>query len=170
MVTSEAHSPVLASDSARHFDTFFRTEYPRLLRVLSAADLSADDALQEAFTKAALSWSRISAYDDPAGWVRHVAVRRMLDERRSSKRKRAAIERLDARSVPDTHDRDAALDLATAIGELPARQRVALSLFYLGGLTSSETGEAMGISAGAVRFHLHEARIRLRERLEVRDD
>jgi len=30
--------------------------------------------------------------------------------------------------------------------------------------------EAMGISAGAVRFHLHEARARLRERLEVHDD
>jgi RNA polymerase sigma factor (sigma-70 family) len=170
VLTSEAHSPVLASDSARQFDTFFRTEYPRLLRVLSAADLSADDALQEAFTKAALSWNRISAYDDPAGWVRHVAVRRMLDERRSSRRKRAAIERLDALSIPDIDDRDASLDLVAAIGELPTRQRVALSLFYLGGLTSAETGDAMGISAGAVRFHLHEARTRLRQRLEVRDD
>ena len=169
VLTSEAHSPVLASDSARHFDTFFRSEYPRLLRVLSAADLSADDALQEAFTKAALSWNRISAYEDPAGWVRKVAVRRMLDERRSSRRKRAAIERLDAISIPDIDDHDASLDLAAAIGELPTRQRVALSLFYLGGLTSAETGDAMGISAGAVRFHLHEARARLRERLEVRD-
>ncbi len=160
----------MADDSVRHFENFFRTEYPRLLRVLSAADLGADDALQEAFTKAALAWEVISAYEDPAGWVRHVAVRRLLDERRSSLRKRAAIERLHARSAPATHDRDAALDLAAAIGELPARQRVALSLFYLGGLTSAETGDAMGISAGAVRFHLHEARIRLRERLEVRDD
>jgi RNA polymerase sigma-70 factor (ECF subfamily) len=170
VVISEAHSPVLAADSARHFDTFFRTEYPRLLRVLSAADVSADDALQEAFTKAALAWKVISTYDDPAGWVRHVAVRRMLDERRSSKRKRAAIERLNARVPNHASDPDAALDLAAAIGELPTQQRVALSLVYLGGLTSAETGEAMGISPGAVRFHLHEARIRLRKRLEVRDD
>ena len=44
------------------------------------------------------------------------------------------------------------------------------SITQLGGLTSTETGEAMGISAGAVRFHLHEARVRLRERLEVRHD
>jgi hypothetical protein len=39
-----------------------------LLSVLSAADSSADDALQEAFTKAALDWARISQYEDPAGW------------------------------------------------------------------------------------------------------
>ncbi len=160
----------MTADPARHFDAFFQSEYPRLLRVLSSADLSADDALQEAFAKAALSWARISTYEDPAGWVRHVAVRRLLDERRSSRRKHAAIERLEARWVPDTTDRDASMDLATAIGELPTQQRVALSLFYLGGLTSAETGEAMGISAGAVRFHLHEARARLRERLAVRDD
>ena len=170
MATSEAHSSVVTADPARHFDSFFQSEYPRLLRVLSSADLSADDALQEAFAKAALSWARISTYEDPAGWVRHVAVRRLLDERRSSRRKRAAIERLEARWEPDTADRDASMDLAAAIGELPTQQRVALSLFYLGGLNSTETGEAMGISAGAVRFHLHEARARLRERLEVRDD
>jgi RNA polymerase sigma-70 factor (ECF subfamily) len=160
----------VAAASARPFDTFFELEYPRLLRVLSAADLSAADALQEAFTKAALSWSRISAYEDPAGWVRRVAVRHILDERRSLRRKRAAIDRLGALSEPDGGDRDASVDLATAIGGLPTQQRVALSLFYLGGLTSTETGEAMGISAGAVRFHLHEARARLRERLAVRDD
>jgi RNA polymerase sigma-70 factor (ECF subfamily) len=138
--------------------------------VLSAADVSADDALQEAFTKAALSWKVISGYEDPAGWVRHVAVRRMLDERRSSRRKRAAIERLNARLPAFTADPDASLDLATAIGELPAQQRVALSLVNIGGLTTKQTGEAMGISAGAVRFHLHEARTRLRKRLEVRHD
>jgi RNA polymerase sigma factor (sigma-70 family) len=170
VMTSAAHSPVLAADSARQFDTFFRAEYPRLLRVLSAADVSADDALQEAFTKAAISWKLISTYEDPAGWVRHVAVRRLLDERRSSRRKRAAIERLEARRAPDHEDHDAALDLTAAIRELPTQQRIALSLFYLGGLTSAETGDAMGISAGAVRFHVHEARVRLRGRLEVRDD
>jgi RNA polymerase sigma factor (sigma-70 family) len=169
VATSEAHSPVLAAASTRQFDQFFESEYPRLLRVLSSADLSAADALQEAFAKAALQWTRISHYEDPAGWVRHVAVRHLLDERRSTRRKWAAIERLEARQTDDV-DRDASMDLAAAIGELPPQQRIALSLFYLGGLTSIETGEAMGISAGAVRFHLHEARARLRELLEVRDD
>jgi RNA polymerase sigma factor (sigma-70 family) len=168
--TCAAHSPVVAADNTRQFDEFFRAEYPRLPRVLSAADLSADDALQEAFSKAAASWTRISTYDDPAGWVRLVAVRRMLDERRSSRRKHAAIERLESASEADGRDHDASIDLATAIGRLPKQQRVALSLFYLGGLNSTETGEAMGITAGAVRFHLHEARATLRERLEVHHD
>jgi RNA polymerase sigma-70 factor (ECF subfamily) len=165
-----ADSPIVAVDGTRDFDGFFRVEYPRLLRVLSAADVSADDALQDAFTKAALAWRRISKYEDPAGWVRRVAVHRMLDERRSVRRKHAAIERMHALAPTDVDDGDATLDLARAIDLLPTRQRVALSLFYLGGLTSAETGAAMGITAGTVRFHLHEARARLRELLEVRDD
>jgi len=147
----------------RNFDDFYRTEYPRLLRVLSAADVSAADALQEAFTKAASAWIRISAYDDPAAWVRRVAVHHMLNERRSRRRRDAAVETLGVLSGSEPVDHERRLDLAAAIDVLPARQRVALTLFYLGGLTSEQTADAMAISAGAVRFHLHEARNRLRE-------
>ena len=160
----------MAADGTRDFDAFFRIEYPRLRRLLSTADLHADDALQEAFTKAALSWPRLAGYDDPAGWVRRVAVRRILNERRSSRRRHAAMERLEAPTDPTVADRESAIDLTRAIRALPKQQRVALTLFYLGGLTSAETGDAMGISVGAVRFHLHEARARLRELMEVRDD
>ncbi len=165
-----AHSSFVAAGPGRGFEEFFAVEYPRLLRVLTAADATADDALQEAFTRAAVSWRRVSKYDDPAGWVRLVAVRRMLDERRSERRKHAALARLDASVAIDDADADAALDLAAAIDQLPKQQRVALALFYVGGLTSTEVGDAMGISAGAVRFHLHEARNRLRTMLEVHDD
>src|ERR1700712_1685674 len=111
-MTSRAPSPVVPVDSTPHFDAFFRAEYPRLLRVLSGADLSADDALQEAFTKAALSWKRISAYDDPAGWAPPGAGRRIPDARRSWSRRGAAVPRLPDQAVTDLDDRDASLDLA----------------------------------------------------------
>jgi RNA polymerase sigma-70 factor (ECF subfamily) len=152
------------------FDAFFQVEYPRLLRVLSAADASAADALQEAFTKAAAAWSRVSRYEQPAAWVRRVAVHRMLNERRSTRRRDAAVERLGATSATEGIDREALLDLAVAIDALPKQQRIALTLFYLGGLTSAETADAMELSAGAVRFHLHQARDALRGILGVPDE
>jgi len=155
---------------ARSFDEFYRSEYPRLLRVLSAADLSAADALQEAFTKAAAAWTRVCSYDDPAAWVRRVAVHQMLNERRSRRRRDAAVDTLGIVSQLEPVDHEQSLDLAVAIDSLPTRQRVALSLFYLGDLTSAQTADAMGISDGAVRFHLHQARDRLREMLGVHDE
>jgi RNA polymerase sigma-70 factor (ECF subfamily) len=150
------------------FDDFYRVEYPRLLRILSAAGSGAADALQEAFTKAATAWPQVSAYEHPAAWVRRVAVRRMLNERRSMRRRDAAISRLAAVVPAESVDREELLDLAMAIDTLPAQQRIAVTLFYLGGLTSAETAAAMGISAGAVRFHLHEARNRVRDILGAR--
>ena len=165
--TAESTRVTAGADDS--FDAFFAAEYPRLLRLLSAADVTADDALQEAFAKAALAWRRISEYEDPAGWVRLVAVRRLLDQRRSERRRRAAVDRLEASATRAVRDPDTSIDLGRAIDALSPQQRVALTLFYLGGLTSEEAGEAMGITAGAVRFHLHEARARLRERMEVRD-
>jgi RNA polymerase sigma-70 factor (ECF subfamily) len=156
------------TEPLRSFDDFYRVEYPRLLRVLTAADSSAADALQEAFTKAATAWPQVSGYEHPAAWVRQVAVRRMLNERRSARRRDAAIERLVAVAPADPVDREELLDLAMAIDTLPTRQRIALTLFYLGGLTSAETAAAMDISAGAVRFHLHEARNRVRDILGAR--
>lgn len=167
MSARRPHSAGVVSPRAT-FAEFFETEYPRLLRVLSPAGARAEDALQEAFSRAAVAWRRIGRYDDPAGWVRLVAVRRLLDERRSEGRRAAAIERLGATLPLDT-DHDRAIDITAAIRHLPTRQRVALVLFYLDGLTSAEVGAVMGISAGAVRFHLHEARKRLRPLLEVRD-
>ena len=156
------------TEPLRSFDDFYLVEYPRLLRVLTAADSSAADALQEAFTKAAAAWPQVSAYEHPAAWVRQVAVRRMLNERRSTQRRDAALERLAAVAPADSVDREELLDLAMAIDTLPTRQRIAVTLFYLGGLTSAETAAAMDISAGAVRFHLHEARNRVREILGAR--
>jgi RNA polymerase sigma-70 factor (ECF subfamily) len=92
----------------------------------------------------------------------------MLNERRSTRRRDAALERLAAVAPADSVDREELLDLAMAIDTLPARQRIAVTLFYLGGLTSAETAAAMDISAGAVRFHLHEARNRVRDILGAR--
>jgi len=159
----------LGADPRPNFDEFFDAEYPRLVRVLGPIGTGAEDAVQEAFTQAALRWRRVSRYDDPAGWVRRVAVNRMLNERRRVSRHERAVERLAAREE-DAPDADASIDLTAAIRALPRQQRIAIALFYGAGLSSADTGEAMGISAGAVRFHIHEARKTLRARLEVDDE
>ena len=48
------------------------------------------------------------------------------------------------------------------MAELSDRQREALEAYYHDGMSTAEAAEAMGISAGAVRFHLSEARSSLR--------
>jgi RNA polymerase sigma-70 factor (ECF subfamily) len=48
---------------------------------------------------------------------------------------------------------------------LPRQQRLSLALFYVDGLSVAETAATLGISEGAVKFHLHQGRSTLRGQL-----
>jgi RNA polymerase sigma-70 factor (ECF subfamily) len=156
-------------------EDYFRAHYARLVRALTLVCGShelAADAVQEAFVKAHLRWRRISRYDDPIGWIRRVAINRLHDERRRRGRHDRAVDRL-AVEVDDVveppHPSDVT-DLTAAIADLPRQQRLAVALYYLEGLSVSETATTLELSDGAVKFHLHQARQRLRDALRGGDD
>ena len=54
------------------------------------------------------------------------------------------------------------------LSQLPDRQRTAMALFYIDGLSVEQTADAMGLSTGAVKFHLNKGRAKLRPLLENR--
>lgn len=106
-------------------------------------------------------WGSIRHYDDPVGWVRRVALNLLHDEHRRSSRKRRAIARLAAEPVatgaPAEPD-----ELGVLLASLPDRQRTAMALFYVEGLSVAEVAAAMELAEGSVKSHLHDARRRLR--------
>ena len=149
------------------FDETFRTSFEPMVRSLALACGNrevAADAVQDAFTRAYARWRRISRYDDPTGWIRHVALNRVRDHFRHAERGRRAVERLGGRAEVRSEDLAPADpdDLLTTVAELPHQQRVAVSLFYVEQLSVHEVAEAMGLSEGAVKYHLHAGRERLR--------
>ena len=158
-----------ADGAPADFDALFRAHFPPMVRALSVACGDADvaaDAVQEAFVKAYARWRRISRYDDPVGWVRHVALNGIRDHFRRASRGRVAVERLGARTEftapgPDLPDGTLAL-----LADLPPQQRTALALFYVSDCSVAEIAGAMGISEGAVKYHLHAGRTALRPRVE----
>ena len=150
-------------------DELFRAHYARLVRSLTVVcddrELAAD-AVQEAFVKAHLRWRQLRHYEDPIGWVRRVAVNLLRDDQRRAGRKRRAVERLAARTETTTEDvhRDVYRDeeLAALLASLPRQQRLCVALFYVEGLTVAEIASTLGLSEGAVKYHLHQGRERLR--------
>ena len=64
---------------------------------------------------------------------------------------------IDGPSPPD--------DAAALLAKLPPQQRIAMSLYYIGGLSVAEVASAMSLSTGAVKFHLNQGRERLRPAL-----
>jgi DNA-directed RNA polymerase specialized sigma24 family protein len=62
-----------------------------------------------------------------------------------------------------------ATEVWDALASLPLRQRQALALRYLLGMTQAEVAEAMGVAAGTAAATLHTARRNLAGRLRVDD-
>lgn len=136
---------------------------------LTADREDAADAVQDAFLAAHRHWRRISVYDDPAGWVRRVAVNRLSNRRRGLGRRDAAMRRLSSQPLlPDPTPAD--LDLADAVKALPRGQRLAVGLHYLADLSVDDVAAAMGVAPGTVKSQLHDARLALARHLEVLDD
>ena len=153
---------VIVSES---LDTLFRANYARLVRALAvvAGDQErAADAVQEAFVKAHLHWWRVKSLEDPVGWIRRVAINRLRDEHRRFRRKQAALARLDGLPRQHAVEPSAEADTAAMLASLPRQQRLAMALFYVDDLSVDEVATTLGISAGAVKFHLHQGRERLR--------
>jgi RNA polymerase sigma-70 factor (ECF subfamily) len=152
------------------WEELFDREFERLVRSLGVAFGADDaaDAVQEAFIAADRSWWRVCRYDDPAGWVRRVAVNRLLNGRRDRRRRAAIVAAI--RPVDETTLDETVLDLRREVLALPPRMRAAVCLHYLAGLSTAEVADALGISAGTIKSTLHDARRRLRVSLEVTDD
>lgn len=153
------------TDVSRLFDG----EYGRLVRSLGVAfdPVDAADAVQEAFIQADRRWDEVSRLDDPAGWIRRVALNRLLNGRRDRRRRREILE-----TIRPTIDADLTadlLDLRRSVAALPDRMRAAVCLHYLADLSVDEVAVALEVSAGTVKSNLHDARIRLRSVMEVSD-
>ena len=160
----DAPAPSVAATPVPGFEDTFRRHYPSLVRALTAACGDAEvaaDCVQDAWVKAHLRWRRISRYDNPVAWVRRVAIHKMRDHfRREARASRAR--QLLAAEVGLTSEATFDEDATTMLAALPPRQRLAMSLYYVEGLSVSEVAAAMSLSEGAVKFHMSQGRARLR--------
>jgi RNA polymerase sigma-70 factor (ECF subfamily) len=131
----------------------------------------AEDIAQETFLRL---WTEAGRYRPEKArlgtWLYRIAANLCLDAAR-----RPHPEALDAAPEP-VDERPGAEDalaqrqqedgIGTAIAALPERQRMAVTLFYSGGLGNAEIAAAMDLSTGAVESLLVRARRSLRRNLE----
>lgn len=175
-LANRAETQAGAVSDTRDFDHFFLTHYDGLLRSLTAITGSrerADDCVQEAFIRAFARWRRIRRYDNPVTWVRRVAINLSRDENRSEtrRRRREDLERpVMSASVPSPEDGVVDdIGLVGLFGRLTPQQRAVAALFYVEDVSVAEIAASLGITTGAVKFHLNKARTSLRALLEMEE-
>lgn len=145
------------------YDEFYERTAPVLLRQLHAftGDYGeAQDCVQEAYTRAWQRWSRISAYDEPAAWVRQVAIRYATNRVRKARNMLIAYARHGPVETAEGLEPDAvaAVDL---LRRLPDKQRQALVLHHLVDMPVAEVARFVGTSEGTVKSRLSRGRAAL---------
>jgi RNA polymerase sigma factor (sigma-70 family) len=151
---------------ALSFEEFFRAEHPRLFRALClmVGDRhQAEDIAQVAFLRLYERWDRVSAMDNPQGYLYRTAMNEFRNQYRRAVRatKRALMTGPpdDAFKVIDDHDA-----VVRALQDLVPQQRAAIVLTSLLGYSSEEAGEMLGLAASTVRVLGARAREAMRSR------
>ncbi|MCD0442400.1 sigma-70 family RNA polymerase sigma factor [Glycomyces sp. A-F 0318] len=158
----------LTAASRPDFDGFYAANVNPITAQIRAyvGDLAeAEDLVAEAFCRALGRWRTISAYDNPAVWVRRVAWNLAT----SRLRRRAVLRRLLLRQRPAHVEgpRPDRIDLEQALAELKERHRKAVVLYYLADMTTAEIAEQEGVAETTVRSWLTRGRAALAERLRI---
>jgi RNA polymerase sigma-70 factor (ECF subfamily) len=161
--------PVLTSEIER----VFREEYARavsvLVRVCGDID-AAEEAVQDAFTRAVEQWPSTGLPPSPAGWIITTARNRAIDRfRREASRdeRQAEADLLFRRDQPieETAVRDDQLRLIFTCCHpaLAMPARVALTLRLLGGLSTVEIARAFLVQEATMGQRIARAKAKIRD-------
>ena len=155
------------------FDALLHLHRERLwavaLRTLGDRDEAAD-ALQDALLKAYRAAASYRGDAAVSTWLHRIVVNACLDRiRRRQARPTVPLPDDDARSLASPIDaiaaRDTAMDVQTALAELPAEQRAALVLVDVQDYPVAEAAEILGVAVGTVKSRCARGRARLAVRL-----
>lgn len=160
----------MIAGATRDAAAFCAEEYPQLVRTLSlyVGDRHvAEEIAQEALLRACRRWAKVSTLESPGGWTWRVATNLANSHFRRLRAARRARRRLAEQTDIVRHDPDGAdaVDVRRAVAGLPERQRAAMVLRHVQGLSIEQTAERMGCSSDSVRSLTKRATATLRDRL-----
>jgi len=160
----------LTRDVAVPFEEFFELQHARLfgaLSVMTGDRFEAEEVMQDAFLKVWERWDRVSAMDEPVGFLYRTAMnlyRKRLRRAGVAMRKAVNLARQDdALDAVETRD-----EAARLLRTLTPREREAIVLTAYLGYSTEEAGKLLGIKANTVRVLTMRARDSLRRTVEER--
>ena len=167
----------LAAGDREALAPLMERHYPRLYRLALSYVRNPDDALdvvQETFVKAFRKADRWDGSTEAGPWLSRVAVNQSIDRWRRNRRRQATFTPLAegdhdeslAAGGPDPDRRVLRREmrdrLATALEDLPERQRAVVVLRHYQEMSLDEIAQTLGMRLGTVKSTLHRALGRMR--------
>lgn len=149
-----------------HWDSVYR-----LLARLTGHQHDADELTQETFLRALAGWKSFTAGTNVRAWLLRIASNLFLDETRRRKRRpetAVALEPAGPAKEPgaDLETREQAALAQALVAELGETTRLVFHLRLTEELSFRDIGQMAGISEEAARWHMHQARTKLVERMQ----
>lgn len=151
------------------FERVLEAHGPAVLRFCAAqaGPNRTEDVFQETMIAALRSLDQVRDPGAVRSWLFAIAARKAIDSHRERARSPEPVadpEPLEVASGDDANDADAIVDdeIWSRVRELPAKQREAVALRFLGDLSHRQIAAAMQISEPAARRNVFEGLKRLR--------
>ncbi len=161
-------------DAKQAVEALFREESGRIIATLIRISGSfdwAEEAMQEAFTSALMSWPEKGIPQNPAAWIIAAAHRKLIDQSRRERTRREKQDSLkyetQAASLPEAPmslpDDRLRLIFTCCHPALQQGAQVALTLRTLGGLTTTEIAKAFLTPEATLAQRLVRAKRKIRD-------
>ena len=143
----------------------------RVARRILGSHEEADEAAQETFVRAYRSLSGFRGESRLRTWLIRIALNVSRTIGASRERTASLEEAADAIDAGESAEaaagrQEAGAAVRRAVAGLPPRQREVVLLKVFSDLTYEEVAAVMGLTAGAVKAHFHQAVSNLRRRME----
>lgn len=108
-------------------------------------------------------------------WMTRITINHIIDEFRQNQKYRAAMQHTEDFSLIKTaqHDwpemKNETPEIMSAIEKLPLATRTVFTLYTIDGYKHKEIAELMQISENTSKAHFHQAKLKLRELLNLKD-
>jgi RNA polymerase sigma-70 factor (ECF subfamily) len=158
MTAAEARGDAEA-DFAQFYDATWRRTVACAYAVAGELGL-AEEAAQEAYTRAWPRWASLRKYDDPGAWVRQVATRQAISGWRRRRTARLHLVR-NRPPEPVAGPGPESVALTAALAQLPEAQRKALVLHHLAGFSIADIASLERCAEGTVKARLSRGRAAL---------
>jgi RNA polymerase sigma-70 factor (sigma-E family) len=148
------------ASARREFEAFvdraggdlFRTAY-----MLTWDQAAAEDLVQEALLRVARRWDRVRSMEHPLAYARRALISVAIDSAGRRRRQREELDDDELREAPDPAAAEAlravedVAAFASAMAQLPVRQRAVVVLRYWLDLPEATVAEILGCSVGTVK-------------------
>jgi RNA polymerase sigma factor (sigma-70 family) len=153
---------------ADDFASFYLAEYASVVRLAAAllgSATLAEDVAQDAFLAASQRWDTVAHLEQPAAWIRRVAINRCTSLRRRRRTERSALKRIGPSPTADSEASVLNEDLWRHLRGLSAKQRTVLALVFVEDRSVKDVADILQCGQDTVRTHLRRGRAALLKRL-----